>query len=125
MGLLGRSGSGKTTLLRGVVGIQVVAGGTVEVMGRPAGHPELRRRTGYMAQPPSIYPDLTIAESLRYFATLLRTDSGEVVRVLDAVDLTRLAARRTGTCRGASGRGCRSRSRCWGGRACSCSTSRP
>ena len=38
-GLLGPSGCGKSTLMRAVVGVQVVAGGTVEVLGRPAGSP--------------------------------------------------------------------------------------
>jgi ABC-2 type transport system ATP-binding protein len=37
VGLLGPSGSGKTTLMRAVVGVQRVAGGTVEVLGLPAG----------------------------------------------------------------------------------------
>ncbi len=35
VGLLGPSGSGKTTLIRSVVGAQLVAGGTVDVFGRP------------------------------------------------------------------------------------------
>ena len=96
VGLLGPSGSGKTTLLRALVGVQVVESGTVEVLGRPAGDASLRRRVGYMAQSPSIYPDLTVTENLRYFATLLAAGDGEVARVLDAVDLTRLAGRRTG-----------------------------
>ncbi len=100
VGLLGPSGSGKTTLLRAVVGVQVVTGGTVEVLGRPAGDAALRRRVGYMAQSPSIYPDLTVAENLRYFATLLAAGRAEVARVLDAVDLTRLSARRAGALSG-------------------------
>ncbi len=100
VGLLGPSGSGKTTLLRAVVGVQVVSGGTVEVLGRPAGDATLRRRVGYMAQTPSIYPDLTVTENLRYFATLLAAGSAEVTRVLDAVDLARLAGRRAGTLSG-------------------------
>ncbi|MDQ6716091.1 MAG: ATP-binding cassette domain-containing protein, partial [Actinomycetota bacterium] len=33
VGLLGPSGSGKSTLIRAVVGVQVVAGGTVTVLG--------------------------------------------------------------------------------------------
>jgi ABC-2 type transport system ATP-binding protein len=100
VGLLGPSGSGKTTLLRAVVGVQVVTGGTVEVLGRPAGDAALRRRVGYMAQSPSIYPDLTVAENLHYFATLLAAGRAEVARVLDAVDLTRLSARRAGALSG-------------------------
>ena len=36
-GLLGPSGCGKTSLMRSVVGVQVVEGGEVTVLGRPAG----------------------------------------------------------------------------------------
>ena len=35
-GLLGPSGSGKTTLMRAIVGVQIVDGGTIDVLGRPA-----------------------------------------------------------------------------------------
>lgn len=69
-GLLGPSGSGKTTLLRAVVGVQVLKSGTITVLGQPAGSPDLRRRTGYMTQALSIYPDLTVAENVHYFGSL-------------------------------------------------------
>ena len=94
VGLLGPSGSGKTTLMRTIVGVQVVAGGTVQVLGRPAGDATLRHEVGYMAQAPSVYPDLTVTENLRYFATLLGTGADDVARVLEAVDLTANARRR-------------------------------
>ncbi|NMR19131.1 ABC transporter ATP-binding protein [Cellulomonas fimi] len=100
VGLLGPSGSGKTTLMRAIVGVQVVAAGTVEVLGRPAGDPSLRREVAYVTQAPSVYPDLTVGENLRYFATLLRTGPDDVARVLDAVDLTAGAGRRVGTLSG-------------------------
>ena len=38
-GLMGPSGCGKTTLMRSIVGVQKVAGGTVTVLGDPAGAP--------------------------------------------------------------------------------------
>ena len=53
-GLLGPSGCGKSTLMRAVVGVQVVRSGTVTVLGRPAGAPELRSRVGYLTQNPSV-----------------------------------------------------------------------
>jgi len=70
-GLLGPSGAGKTTLMRAILGVQVVAGGAVTVLGRPAGDPELRRLVGYVTQAPSVYEDLTVEENLRYFARIL------------------------------------------------------
>jgi ABC-2 type transport system ATP-binding protein len=68
-----------------------VAGGTVEVLGLPAGTAPLRHRVGYVTQAPSVYADLTIAENLRYFAAIMgiarRGLDDEVTRVLDLVDL--------------------------------------
>jgi ABC-2 type transport system ATP-binding protein len=69
-GLLGPSGSGKTTLMRALVGVQVVHSGSVTVLGEPAGAPTLRSRVGYVTQSPSVYPDLTVRENARYFASL-------------------------------------------------------
>lgn len=86
-GLLGPSGSGKTTLMRALVGVQVVRGGTVTVLGLPAGHADLRHRIGYVTQAPSVYPDLTVAENLGFFRRVLGVASSEIARVLEAVDL--------------------------------------
>ena len=86
-GLLGPSGCGKTTLLRCIVGAQVVAAGTVSVLGRPAGARELRSRVAYVTQAPSVYADLTVAENLRYFARVLGAPVSDVDRVLDEVAL--------------------------------------
>jgi ABC-2 type transport system ATP-binding protein len=86
-GLLGPSGCGKTTLLRALVGVQKVAGGTVTVLGEPAGSPPLRDRIGYVTQDPSVYDDLSVAENLRFFARVLDAGPGAVDRAIEAVDL--------------------------------------
>jgi len=70
-GLLGPSGSGKSTLIRAIVGVQIVAGGSVSVLGQPAGSAPLRRRVAYVTQAPSVYADLSVRENLRYFARVL------------------------------------------------------
>ncbi|MPY98376.1 MAG: ATP-binding cassette domain-containing protein [Actinophytocola sp.] len=87
-GLLGPSGCGKTTLMRSLVGVQLVAGGEVTVLGKPAGHKHLRSRIGYATQNPAVYPDITVTEALTYFASVLRAPAGDVERVIDEVDLT-------------------------------------
>lgn len=84
-GLLGPSGSGKTTLMRAIIGSQRVTHGSVTVLGHPAGSPPVRGRVGYMAQTPSLYTDLTVAENLRYFARILGDDN--IDHVLDRVEL--------------------------------------
>ncbi|EGX54978.1 ABC transporter ATP-binding subunit [Streptomyces zinciresistens K42] len=94
-GLLGPSGCGKTTLMRAVVGTQANVTGTLDVLGRPAGHPALRTRIGYVTQAPSVYDDLTVRQNLAYFAAILdpgraaadRRDE-HVDRAIADVDLT-------------------------------------
>lgn len=80
--------------MRSIVGTQAKATGTLDVLGRPAGHPTLRSRIGYVTQAPSVYDDLTVRQNLDYFAAIL--DPGraaaerrhDVDRVLTDVDLT-------------------------------------
>jgi ABC-2 type transport system ATP-binding protein len=86
-GLLGPSGSGKTTLIRAIVGVQIIRAGHVEVLGRPAGSPDLRSRVGYVTQAPSIYGDLTARENLAYFGRILGVADARVDEVLSVVDL--------------------------------------
>jgi ABC-2 type transport system ATP-binding protein len=99
-GLLGPSGCGKTTLIRSIVGVQRVAGGSVRVLGLPAGAPPLRRRVAYVTQSPSVYADLTVAENLQYFARVIGAPGERVVEALAAVDLARSGGRMTGTLSG-------------------------
>jgi ABC-2 type transport system ATP-binding protein len=87
VGLLGPSGSGKTTLMRAVVGVQRITSGTLTVLDRPAGHPRLRTRIGYVSQTPSVYDDLTVRQNLAYFGRIVGAPAGDVDRVLDEVDL--------------------------------------
>jgi ABC-2 type transport system ATP-binding protein len=94
VGLLGPSGSGKSTLIRAIVGVQIVASGTVTVLGESAGAPSLRHRVGYVTQSPSVYPDLSVVANLRYFAEILGAPRSDVDRVLHEVDLTDFADRR-------------------------------
>ena len=88
VGLLGPSGGGKTTLLRSIVGVQILAGGTVTVLGEPAGSPGLRSRVGYVTQEPSVYADLTVRANLTYFAALVDAPRDAVERVMHEIDLT-------------------------------------
>jgi ABC-2 type transport system ATP-binding protein len=95
VGLLGPSGCGKSTMMRAIVGVQIVAGGTIEVLGEPAGSPALRRRVGYVTQAPSVYGDLTVRENLRYFAHVLGAPE-RVEHVLATVGLADFGDRVTG-----------------------------
>lgn len=95
-GLLGPSGCGKSTLMRAVVGVQIVTGGSVTVLGEPAGSPGLRSRVGYMTQAPSVYGDLSVRENLRYFARVLGASPERVGAVIATVGLDDFAGRVVG-----------------------------
>ena len=95
-GLLGPSGSGKTTLMRAIVGVQLVASGTVTVLGKPAGDKQLRRQVGYLTQAPSVYADLTVRENARYFASLYGLDATAADSAISDVGLARAAGQLVG-----------------------------
>ncbi|MPZ96802.1 MAG: ATP-binding cassette domain-containing protein [Propionibacteriales bacterium] len=86
-GLLGPSGCGKSTLMRAIVGVQARCTGVVEVLGQSAGSAALRHRVGYVTQAPSVYPDLSIRQNLRFFAAVLGADQGDVDDAIAKVDL--------------------------------------
>jgi ABC-2 type transport system ATP-binding protein len=86
-GLLGPSGCGKTTMMRSIVGVQVVAGGTVSVLGQPAGSSSLRSRLAYVTQAPSVYDDLTVEANLLYFARLYGAPRERIARAIETVGL--------------------------------------
>lgn len=100
-GLLGPSGCGKTTLMRTLVGVQVITAGRVELLGLPAGDPQLRHRVGYATQDPAIYTDLTLAENLRYFGTVLGLTrprlATAIAQIVADLDLGGLEDRLAGT----------------------------
>ena len=99
-GLLGPSGCGKSTLMRSVVGVQIVAGGSVTVLGLPAGSAALRRRIGYVTQAPSVYGDLTVLENLRYFARIVGVPRERIDEVLGAIGLLDFESRLTSSLSG-------------------------
>jgi ABC-2 type transport system ATP-binding protein len=100
VGLMGPSGCGKSTLMRSIVGVQIVAGGRIDVLGRPAGSSELRNRVGYVTQAASVYSDLSVHENLSYFAKVVGVESARVEEVIAQVDLTDFTKRVVGTLSG-------------------------
>lgn len=70
LGWLGPNGAGKTTLIRALCGLQRPTAGSARVAGKDIAHAPLalKQRIGYMSQRFSLYPDLTVAENLSFFA---------------------------------------------------------
>lgn len=88
IGLLGPSGCGKTTLMRSIVGAQRTSGGSVTVLGMPAGSTPLRKTVSYATQSAAVYDDLTVEQNLAYFARVLGAKKADVARAIADVDLT-------------------------------------
>ena len=74
-GFIGPDGAGKTTLFRILATLLVPDGGHAQVLGRDVvgGLWELRDRVGYMPGRFSLYPDLSVEENLRFFASVFGT----------------------------------------------------
>ena len=88
-GFLGPNGAGKTTTLKLLLQLIFPTSGVAEILGRPAGAIDVRRRIGYLPETPYFYDNLTAEELLLYFAKLFGYRGGErrrrVERLLDAV----------------------------------------
>ncbi|HET8667950.1 MAG TPA: ABC transporter ATP-binding protein [Terriglobales bacterium] len=78
-GLVGPDGAGKTTTMRLLTGIMDPSGGDAWVMGRHIVREseELKRHISYMSQRFGLYPDLTVAENLDFYADLFEVPRRE------------------------------------------------
>jgi ABC-2 type transport system ATP-binding protein len=90
-GFLGPNGAGKTTTLKLLMQLLFPTSGRMEILGRPAGDLELRRRIGFLPEEPYFYDYLTAEELLAYFASLFGLAGPErrarVARLLDDVGI--------------------------------------
>ena len=93
-GLLGPNGSGKTTLMRCITGILTPAQGTIQ---KP-------KKIGYLPQKFGMFKQLTVYETLEYFASLKNVSKNQqsdmIYKCLQAVNLEERASDRIGTLSG-------------------------
>jgi ABC-2 type transport system ATP-binding protein len=75
-GLIGPDGAGKTSTFQILGGVMEATSGTAEVFGRPARG--ARAFVGYLTQAFSLYPDLSVAENLRYVGALRRVPRPQI-----------------------------------------------
>lgn len=71
-GLLGPDGAGKSTLIRMLATVLAPGSGDARIFGESvvSSASRVTPRIGYMSQAFSMYPDLSVAENLEFFATL-------------------------------------------------------
>jgi ABC-2 type transport system ATP-binding protein len=94
-GFLGPNGAGKTTTLKLLMQLIYPTSGRAEILGRPVGDIEVRRRIGYLPENPSFYDYLTAEELLGYFGDLFGySASARRKRVSDLLDRVGIGAER-------------------------------
>jgi ABC-2 type transport system ATP-binding protein len=69
-GFLGPNGAGKTTTLKLLLQLVFPTAGRADILGRPVGDLEVRRRIGFLPENPYFYDNLTAEELLQYFGSL-------------------------------------------------------
>jgi len=84
-GLIGPDGAGKTTLIRMLATLLLPDTGSGQIFGKDLvrDYTDIRQITGYMPGKFALYPDLSVEENLRFFATIFNT------RVSTHIDLIR------------------------------------
>ena len=97
-GLIGPDGAGKTSVFQILAGVMEATSGEAELLGRPAR--EARAYVGYLTQAFSLYPDLSVAENLRYVGELRRVAVHDIEargqRYLTMFGMERFTARLAG-----------------------------
>jgi Cu-processing system ATP-binding protein len=100
IGLVGHNGAGKTTLIKLMLGLIRPSGGEVRVLGEdPAGGAaaRARRELGYLPENVALYPSMTGAETLTFYARLKRQSVAGNMALLERVGIAAAAHRRVGT----------------------------
>lgn len=87
LGLVGPDGGGKTTLFRILATLILPDSGTATVLGHDVVRDlwAIRARVGYMPGRFSLYPDLSVEENLRFFASVFGTTLEEGYSIIEPI----------------------------------------
>ncbi|WP_456395916.1 ABC transporter ATP-binding protein [Thermococcus sp.] len=93
---LGHNGAGKTTTFRLILGLFVPDSGRVEVLGvNPLKNPEVRTRIGYLPEYDLLYPNLSVWDNLKRYASLKGVyDEKELRGLLEFFELEECAKKK-------------------------------
>ncbi|MDU5307363.1 MAG: hypothetical protein E6167_00625 [Varibaculum cambriense] len=69
-------------------GAQRITSGLVQILGEPTGTSKLHRLVSYISQNLSIYPDMSVADNVTYFARLAGAARSSVEEAIETVQLS-------------------------------------
>jgi len=86
-GLIGPDGAGKTTLFNILATLQLPSSGKATLLGLDvvSNYKNIRKEIGYLPGVFSLYPDLTVYENLRFFATMYRSKINENLHLIKPI----------------------------------------
>jgi len=84
-GFLGPNGAGKSTTLKLLMQLIYPTSGRAQILGRPVGDLDVKKRIGFLAENPYYYDYLTAEELLAYFARLVGYSGAEVTARVSSV----------------------------------------
>jgi Cu-processing system ATP-binding protein len=100
VGLVGHNGAGKSTMIKLMLGLLRPSEGTVRVLGddpTASASARDRGRLGYLPENVALYPSMTGAETLAFYARLKRQPVSRNAALLEKVGIADAAHRRVGT----------------------------
>jgi ABC-type multidrug transport system ATPase subunit len=101
LGIGGANGAGKTTILRLIATLKPPTAGTGTVLGARLGSGEVYRvrpLIGLAGHTPALYPELTLAENLRFICRMAGRPERLAKETLAEVGLAKAAGRRAAHC---------------------------